>query len=131
MPFKTFNKIPNLSGSSTIKTAEYNHIRRKLEHCIKRGAIMRVHSYNLENNSEINSKETLLHFSQEKTGYRSKFNTSMEKKIERVWFQSKTLGWSYNDFVVHLLEVLVTLQHKQKVKQMTAPKQGIAAKIAP
>ena len=91
---------------------------------------MRVGSYKQENNSEINSKEAQLHFSQEKTGNRSKFTTSMEKKIERVWSQSKPLGWSYNDFVVHLLEVLVILQHRQKVKLMTAPKQGIAAKIA-
>ena len=91
---------------------------------------MRVRGHEQENNSETNFKEAQLHFSQEKSANRSKFTTSMEKKIERVWFQSKSLGWSYNDFVVHLLEVLVTLQHRQKVKLMTAPKQGIAAKIA-
>ena len=91
---------------------------------------MRVRGYEQENNSEINFKEAQLHFSQEKSANRSKFTTSMEKKIERVWSQSKPLGWSYNDFVVHLLEVLVILQHRQKVKLMTAPKQGIAAKIA-
>ena len=91
---------------------------------------MRVHVYKQENSSEIYSKETQLHFSQEKTGNRSKFNTSMEKKIERVWLQSKPLGWSYNDFVVHLLEVLVVLQHRQKEKRVPASKQGIVAKIA-
>jgi hypothetical protein len=91
---------------------------------------MRVRGYEQENNSETNFEEDQLHFSQEKSANRSKFTTSMEKKIERVWSQSKPLGWSYNDFVVHLLEVLVILQHRQKVKLMTAPKQGIAAKVA-
>jgi hypothetical protein len=91
---------------------------------------MSVRNYKYKNTSEINSKAVQLHLSQEKTGNRSKFNTSMEKKIERLSFQSKPLGWSYSDFVVHLLEVLVVLRQRDKVKLMTAPKQGIAAKIA-
>ena len=53
----------------------------------------------------------------------------MEKQIERLWFQSKQLGWNYNDFVVRLLEVLVVLSHRNKVKITAAHKQGIDAKI--
>ncbi len=90
---------------------------------------MSARNYNYENYSEISSKAVQLHLSQEKTGNRSKFNTSMEKKIERLSFQSKQLGWSYSDFVVYLLEVLVVLRQRDKLKLMTAPKQGIAAKI--
>ena len=45
-----------------------------------------------------------------------KWKTSIEKKIERVWHNAEDHGWSYSDFVVHLLEVLVILQHRDKVK---------------
>ena len=42
----------------------------------------------------------------------SKLKTSIEKKIENIWLESKERGWSYNDFVSHLLEVLVVLNHR-------------------
>jgi len=42
----------------------------------------------------------------------SKLKMSIEKKVENIWLESKELGWSYNDFVSHLLEVLVVLNHR-------------------
>jgi hypothetical protein len=42
----------------------------------------------------------------------SKLKISIEKKIENIWLESQELGWSYNDFVSHLLEVLVVLNHR-------------------
>ena len=46
----------------------------------------------------------------------------MEKKIERILFDSKKLGWSYNDFVGYLLEVLIVLQERNKVDLQRAPR---------
>ena len=45
-----------------------------------------------------------------------KFNFSMEKKLERIQLDSKRLGWSYNDFVVHVLEILTVLHHRNEVR---------------
>lgn len=42
----------------------------------------------------------------------SKLKISIEKKIENIWLESRDLGWSYNEFVAHLLEVLVVLNHR-------------------
>lgn len=57
---------------------------------------------------------------------RRKLNPSIEKKIERLRFDAKQqFGWSYNDFVVQLLEVLVILQHRDKAKRSPASKQRI------
>ena len=53
---------------------------------------------------------------------RPKFNASSERKIERVWLDANKLGWSYNDFVAHLLEVLVIIQFRDKLKRMPASK---------
>ena len=47
----------------------------------------------------------------------SKLKMSIEKKIENIWRESKELGWSYNDFVSHLLEVLVVLNHRTVLPQ--------------
>jgi hypothetical protein len=55
-----------------------------------------------------------------------KYNTSFEKKIERLWFQSNNLDWSYSDFVVRLLEVLVVLRYRDSVKRADVFKTGIA-----
>jgi hypothetical protein len=90
---------------------------------------MSVRKYKDENNREMNSNSAMLHLFQGKTGNSPKFNISTEKKIERLWFQSRQLGWNYNDFVVRLLEVLVVLSHRNKVKITAAHKQGIGAKI--
>ncbi len=42
----------------------------------------------------------------------SKLRTSIEKKVENIWLESEELGWSFNDFVTHLLEVLVVLNYR-------------------
>jgi hypothetical protein len=51
----------------------------------------------------------------EKTASKYKFNASLEKKIEFLWFQSRRHGWSYNDFVIHLLDILIVLQLRDKI----------------
>lgn len=45
----------------------------------------------------------------------SKFNISMEKKIERIWHESQSLGWSFNFFSIRVLEVLIILHHRNKL----------------
>jgi hypothetical protein len=45
----------------------------------------------------------------------SKLRTSIEKKIENIWLESEELGWSYNDFVSHLLEILIVLNYRGDV----------------
>ncbi len=42
----------------------------------------------------------------------SKLKMSIEKKIENIWLESEQLGWSYNDFVSHLIEVLIILNYR-------------------
>lgn len=46
---------------------------------------------------------------------RSKIKMSIEKKIEHIWLESKEQGWSYNEFVAYLLEVLVVLNHRSLI----------------
>jgi hypothetical protein len=48
-------------------------------------------------------------------GQGSKFNTSMERRVERLWVESQEQGWNYSGFVAHVLEVLVVLQERDKV----------------
>jgi len=50
-----------------------------------------------------------------------KFNVSIEKKIERVWGDARTQGWSFNDFAVQLIEVLAILRHRDQLKSRSAP----------
>jgi hypothetical protein len=94
------------------------------------GKIMPVRNSKYENNSEINSKSVQLHLPQEKTVNRAKFNATVERKIERLWSQSKPLGWNYNDFVVRVLGVLVVLSHRNKVKPIIAPPRSSNSEIA-
>jgi hypothetical protein len=90
---------------------------------------MRVRNYKAESSSEIYSKTSKLHLSQQKTRNRSKLNTSTERKIETLRFRSKQLGWSYSDFVVHLMEILAALDERNKVKLLSAPEEETVAKI--
>jgi hypothetical protein len=55
----------------------------------------------------------------------SKFNSSFERKIERLWRQSSDAGWSFNDFAVHLLEVLVILRNRDALKLASAVSQKV------
>jgi hypothetical protein len=56
-----------------------------------------------------------------------KFKASFERRIERLWCQSSDLGWSYNDFVGHLLEVLIVLQHRDSSSRAAASKRSVAS----
>jgi hypothetical protein len=48
-------------------------------------------------------------------GGSKKFNISMEKKIERIFREAQTIGWNFNTFASQIMEVLVVLQHRNKV----------------
>jgi hypothetical protein len=48
---------------------------------------------------------------------RTKFNISMEKKIERLWQESGRQGWSYSQFVAVVMEVLTVLHHRNRLVQ--------------
>jgi hypothetical protein len=48
---------------------------------------------------------------------RTKFNISMEKKIERLWQESDRQGWSYSQFVTVVMEVLTVLHHRKRLVQ--------------
>jgi hypothetical protein len=52
----------------------------------------------------------------EKPLIRTKFNISMEKKIERLWQESEKHGWSFSQFVTTALEVLTILHHRNKLR---------------
>jgi hypothetical protein len=52
---------------------------------------------------------------------RPEFNTSFEKEIEHLLFESRRLGWSYNEFVTHLMEILTVLQLRDKIKLAPSP----------
>jgi hypothetical protein len=55
---------------------------------------------------------------------------SIEKKIENIWHESKELGWSYNDFVSYLLEVLVVLNHRSLLPKVNQDENNLE-KAAP
>jgi hypothetical protein len=65
----------------------------------------------------------------EKLIQKSRFNTSLERKIEQLSCKSETLGWSFIEFSAHILEVLTVLQHRKKVKRLTASKQRVSRTI--
>ncbi len=50
---------------------------------------------------------------------RTKFNISMEKKIEKLWLDSDRQGWSYSRFVSTVMEVLTVLHHRNKLVRKT------------
>jgi hypothetical protein len=61
----------------------------------------------------------------EEHAIKPKFSITAEKKIERLWLDSKRLGWNYNDFVTHMLEVLIVVKQRDKInlsgKRVKAP----------
>jgi hypothetical protein len=52
----------------------------------------------------------------EKHALKPKFAITAEKKIERLWLDSNRLGWTYSDFVTHILEVLIVVKQRDKIK---------------
>jgi hypothetical protein len=55
----------------------------------------------------------------------SKLRLSIEKKIENIWLESQELGSSYNDFVGHMLEVLVVLNCRAFFPKVTPQSQAL------
>jgi hypothetical protein len=53
-------------------------------------------------------------------------NRSVDRKIEHLWLRSRQLGWSYNDFVIHFLEVLVVLRHRDSQKRTAVSTRRVA-----
>ena len=47
-----------------------------------------------------------------------KFRISIEKKIENIWLESEQLGWSYSDFVFHLMEILIVLNYRSLMPKL-------------
>jgi hypothetical protein len=88
---------------------------------------MHVRNNEYSNEGEDNFELAGRPVTQEKNAPKPKFNASFEKKIEQLWFESDRLGWSYNDFVIHMLEVLVILRHRQSVRRAAAPERRAAA----
>jgi hypothetical protein len=56
---------------------------------------------------------------------RTKFNISMEKKIERLWHESEQQGWSYSQFVSVVMEVLTVLHHRNKLQRAVRTPQKV------
>jgi hypothetical protein len=77
---------------------------------------MRVRTYKLEIDRKNTVKPLENPTDSDKGSGSRKFNTSMERRIERIWFEAKRLGWTYNHFVVCLLESLIVLQQREKVR---------------
>jgi hypothetical protein len=77
---------------------------------------MRVRNDNYDSVSEINLIDAQLPVLQKRTAPRPGFNDSFEKEIECLWFESRRLGWSYNEFAIHLLELLAVLSLRDKLK---------------
>jgi hypothetical protein len=91
-------------------TAQKEYVMRKGEN------IMRVRNEKSGGESELRFISTYVSAHDENKSSRLRQSTSLERNIERLWFQSRTLGWSYNDFVAHLLEILLILRHRDSVK---------------
>jgi hypothetical protein len=60
----------------------------------------------------------------------SKLRMSIEKKIENIWLDSQELGWSYNDFVTHLLEILIILNYRTCLPKADSNEQGLNVEAA-
>ncbi len=59
---------------------------------------------------------------------RTKFNISMEKKIERLWQESDVQGWSYSRFVSVVMEVLTVLHHRNRLVRTKPAHKKVAQK---
>ncbi len=46
-----------------------------------------------------------------------KFNLAMERQIEKIFGDAQKHGWSYQDFTLNIVEVLLILQRREKVNQ--------------
>jgi hypothetical protein len=83
--------------------------------------IVRMRNDYCGNVGEIDFEDVQLLMPQEGTTSRLDLNTSFEEEIEYIWFQSRLRGWSYDDFMAHLLEILAILRLRDKIKLPPSP----------
>ncbi len=77
---------------------------------------MGLHAYKYE---EVHASDPTLIFDRpapKKSGSGSKFKTSMERRVEQLWCEARELGWTYSQFVSVLLEVLVVVPQRDRLK---------------
>lgn len=46
----------------------------------------------------------------------SKFNLSVERKIESMWLDAKELGWDFNRFIVFVIEVMTIMHYRNSIQ---------------
>src|SRR5258706_3541094 len=97
---------------------------------------MRVRNSKYEITGEIISNPFQRDLAPQKTEGHPKLKASVEKKIERILFDSKKLGWSHDDFVSYLFEVLIVLQKRNNLDlrhtpYLTAPQQSTLRNCQP
>ena len=51
----------------------------------------------------------------------SKFNLSVERKIEGMWLDAKELGWDFNRFLVFIIEVMTIMHYRNCTDVNTKP----------
>jgi hypothetical protein len=56
-------------------------------------------------------------------------NGFLERRIERVWRESRDRGWSFSEFAVYALEVLIVLNQREKAQDRIASQQRVAPNI--
>jgi hypothetical protein len=79
------------------------------------GQVMRIPSE--RNNLKDTNLSVQKHPFEEENGvnHGRKFNISVEKKIEKLWLDAKDLGWSFQEFVVFILEILTIMHYRKSV----------------
>ncbi|MBJ7534389.1 hypothetical protein JDN40_09770 [Rhodomicrobium vannielii ATCC 17100] len=55
-----------------------------------------------------------------------KTRTSIEKNLENMWIKSQELGWNYQDFVSQVLEIMVVLNHRDRLIKREAIPEVVA-----
>jgi hypothetical protein len=102
-------------------TAQEEQVMRKGKY------IMLVRNEESDNDDQTHLVVTYISMTEVNNLSRPQYNISFERQIERLWAQSRQLGRSYNDFVVHFLEVLLILQRRDSVKLAAPPARRVAA----
>jgi hypothetical protein len=89
--------------------------------CEEGGDTMRARNNYYNNVIEINFGNLQIPVIQKGVAAEDEFNASFEGEIEYLWAQSRSRGWSYDDFVAHLLEVLTVVRSRDKIGLSSSP----------